>query len=126
VSGNRSLSNLTVSYVSQTPAVTPAGATAAAPTTDSPLGFLGALLDQILAASTQAATGTTTEAGDGAEVPGLLNIALQNKTEIAPQGGGLPSDLLASLVAHLDKAAGHIEAGDVPAPGELPKLAMCQ
>jgi flagellar hook-length control protein FliK len=123
VSGNRSLSNLTVSYVSQTPAVTPAGATAAAPTTDSPLGFLGALLDQILAASTQAATGTTTEAGDGADVPGLLNIALQNKTEIAPQGGGLPSDLLASLVAHLDKAAGHIEAGDVPAPGELPKLA---
>ncbi|MEO7221840.1 MAG: hypothetical protein ABIY37_05150, partial [Devosia sp.] len=117
------MSNLTVSYVNQTPAGTPAGVSPAAPATDSPLGFLAALLDQILAGGAEAVAEMNAEAGANVDIPGLLNVALQNKTAIAPERVELASDLLASLVAHLDKAAGRTEAGDVPAPSELPKLA---
>ena len=89
------MSNLTVSYVSQTPAASPAGGPAAAPA-DSPLGFLAALLDQLLPGGEAA----TTEAGAGANMPGLLNVDFSSSTAITPAS---PSDLIARITAQLDK-----------------------
>ena len=87
------MSHLNVSYVSQTPAVPAAGTSpTAAPATDNPLGFLGALLDQILAGGTAAAS---TETGAGVDIPGLLNVALEKTAEIGRDGDTQPSYLLA-------------------------------
>ena len=105
------MSHLNVSYVSQTPAVPAAGTSpTAAPATDNPLGFLGALLDQILAGGTAAAS---TETGAGVDIPGLLNVALENKAEIGRDGDTQPSDLLASLMARLDQLNGQTPSADL-------------
>jgi flagellar hook-length control protein FliK len=116
------VSNLTVSYVSQTPAGIPAGAPAAAPAADSPLGFLAALIDQLLAGGTEAVAGTTAEAGGTVDVAGLLNAALNAKPEASTAVPAPASDLLAALTTQLDKLQARIETGEAPPPAELPKL----
>jgi flagellar hook-length control protein FliK len=120
------VSNLTVSYVSQTPAGTPAGVTAAAePAADSPLGFLAALVDQWLAGDAEAVTGDMA-AKTGAEVtiPGLMSFALDGGMEptgvtaSTPQ----PTNLFAALGAQLDKLAASLNAGEAPSPAQLRDL----
>lgn len=90
------MSNLTVSYVSQTPAGAPAGPSAAAAPADSPLGFLTALIDQLLAGG--AKQPASTETGASATMPGLLDLDFTSSTETSDTAG-LASSLLASLDA---------------------------
>jgi flagellar hook-length control protein FliK len=108
--------------MSQTPAGTPPGATAAAPVGDNPLGFLGALIDQLLAGGLEAATGLKTEAGAATNIPALLDLDFGSSTAITPEKTEIASSLLAALTARLDGVAGRIEAGAPPSPGELPQL----
>jgi flagellar hook-length control protein FliK len=100
------VANLTVSYVSQTPAGLSAGPSAAAAPAGNPLGFLTALIDQLLAGGAQTTTpGNSAEAGANATVPGLLNFDFGGKTEITQGPVGLASSLLASLNSRLDADA---------------------
>ncbi len=113
------MSNLTVSYVSHTPAAPSAGGSAAAPATDSPLGFLAALIDQLLAA------GTDTLPSGGAtnidtKIAGLLDVTLDGNTGPAP--GISELSLAGALLHRVDGVAVRAAAGDAPAPGELPGL----
>jgi flagellar hook-length control protein FliK len=110
------VSNLTVSYVSQTPAGTPAGASAAAPATDSPLAFLAALIDQLFAGGAEAEAAT--EAGANVDVAGLLDLALSSKTETEAEA----PDLLAALAAQLDRLQTQFTTGEPPPPDQLQTL----
>lgn len=118
------MSHLNASYVSQTPAVAPAGSpAAAAPAADSPLGFLGALLEQLLAAGTDAIrAGATGEANPAVDVPGLLGAAVGASTDVPANKPALPADLLAALTARLDQLQARAESGDAASPVELPNL----
>jgi flagellar hook-length control protein FliK len=118
------VSNLNVSYVSQTPAGTPAGTpAAAAQATGNPLGFLGALLDQLLAGGTEAIQATATgEASAAIDVPGLLGAALATKAEAPAGKPALPAGLLDALIAKLDQLQSRIESGGAPAGDELPGI----
>lgn len=107
------MSNLTVSYVSQTPAgIVPAGAASAAPDTDNPLGFLAALIDRLL-------PGTDTDADalatSSTAIPGLLDV-LDDTTEPAPD-----TDLIAAIAAQLDQLQARLGDGVNPA-GNLDRL----
>ena len=117
------MSNLTVSYVSQTPpGAAPAGAsaTAAAPAADSPLGFLAALVDQLLAGGAEAATTEiAAKTGVNVDVPGLMNLAVDAAT---PPTSPQPADLFAELGTQLDKLAAQLKAGEAPAPDQLQDL----
>lgn len=100
------MSNLTVSYVSQTSAAPSAGP-AAAPATDSPLGFLAALLDKVLAVGAHTG-GNGTEAGASAAFAGLLNVDTGDSGDAASD----PAQLAASLIAALDaQLAGQADPG---------------
>ena len=112
------MSNLTVSYVSQTPPGAPAGPSAAAAPADSPLGFLTALIDQLLAGGSKT-PGTGMEAGANATVAGLLEVDFG--TEITAEATELASSLLASLSTQLDQL-GQPGAADVPTSDQLPNL----
>jgi flagellar hook-length control protein FliK len=118
------VSHLTVSYVSQTPAGTaPAGLpAAAAPAADSPLGFLAALVDQLLAGGAEAVkTEIAAKTGATVDVPGLLNFAVDasaGTTAATPQ----PADLFAALGVELDKLATQLNAGDTPSSIQLQDL----
>jgi len=118
------VSHLNVSYVSQTPAGTPAGTpAAAAPATDNPLGFLGALLDQLLSGGTDALQAAATgETSASIDVPGLLGAALNAKTPPATSKPALPADLLDALTIKLDQLQARVESGDAASPAELPNL----
>ncbi len=97
------MSNLTVSYVGQPPAAVSARGPAAAPAADSPLGFLAALVDQVLAPGSDTAPTTATTT-----TPGLVNFALTNQTAGVRQPSEATS-LFASLNMQLDAlAAGEI------------------
>ena len=103
---NPFVSNLTVSYVSQTPAAPSAGP-AAAPATDSPLGFLAALLDQVLARGAQTG-GNGTEASASAAFAGLLDVDTGDSGDAASD----PAQLAANLIAALDaQLAGQSDPG---------------
>jgi flagellar hook-length control protein FliK len=113
------LSNLTVSYVTQTPAASPAGGTAAAPAADNPLGFLAALIDQLLTGGTEAAKSSTgSDAGATTNLAGLLDAALGGQP-----AGGAPADPLAALSASLEKLEAATSGGAPAAPDALPALA---
>ena len=100
------MSNLTVSYVSQTSAAPSAGP-AAAPGTDSPLGFLAALLDQVLARGAQTG-GNGTEASASAAFAGLLDVDTGDSGDAASD----PAQLAANLIAALDaQLAGQSDPG---------------
>ncbi len=100
------MSNLTVSYVSQTPAAPSAGGPAAAPATDSPLGFLAALIDQVLAVDAQ--TGGGADAGASAPFAGLLDVDTSDNGDTASD----PAQLAANLIATLDaQLAGQSDPG---------------
>jgi len=104
---NPFVSNLTVSYVSQTPAAPSAGGPAAAPATDSPLGFLAALLDQVLARGAQTG-GNGTEASASAAFAGLLDVDTSDSGDAASD----PAQLAANLIAALDaQLAGQSDPG---------------
>lgn len=114
------MSHLTVSYVSQSPAGTaPAGSPAvAAPAADSPLGFLAALVDQLLTGGAEAAkTEIAAKTGVNVDVPGLLNFAVDASAK-AQQ----PPDLFATLGTELDKLAAQLNGGESPSPVQLQDL----
>ncbi len=116
------MSNLTVSYVSQTPAGPPAGASAAAPAPDGPLGFLAALVEQLLGAGTEAAdAGTTADGGANVDIAGLLNVALGTATGTTPGATQAP-DPLAALATQLDKLQAQFATGEPPPPDQLQTL----
>lgn len=122
------MSNLTVSYVSQTPPGTaPVGvsATAAAPAADSPLGFLAALVDQLLAGGAEAAkTEIAAKTGPSVDVPGLMNFAVEVATPVTgfTPTTTEPSGLFAALGVELDKLAAKLDTGETPLPGQLQDL----
>jgi len=97
---NPFVSNLTVSYVSQTSAAPSAGGPAAAPGTDSPLGFLAALLDQVLARGAQTG-GNGTEASASAAFAGLLDVDTSDSGDAASDPAQLAANLIAALDAQL-------------------------
>ena len=107
------MSHLNASYVNQTPAVAHAGTpAAAAPAADSPLGFLGALLEQLLAAGTDAIKASVTgEANPAVDVPGLLGAAVSASTDVPANRPALPADLRPSRRVRL-----FLPDGTDPAP----------
>ena len=119
--------SLNVTYTTQiAPGSAPAAgvaATAAAPAADNPLGFLAALIDQLLAGGTETIkTQAGAEAGAGLNLPGLLDVALDAGADIkvaaAPQG----ADLLAALTKQLDALQVQLSAGEAPAPAQIDQL----
>ena len=116
-------SHLAISY-SNAPAASGTPATAAspaAPAADSPLGFLAALIDQLISGDTAPAppsSDTTAIADPG--LPSLLNLTLDAGSETAapPQG----ADLLAKLKDQLAALQSQIDAGKSPDPELLRKL----
>ena len=121
------MSNLNVTYTTQiAPGAAPAtgvAATAGAPAADNPLGFLAALIDQMLAGGTEAVkTQAGAEGAASLSLPGLLNLALDTKTDtkvaVAPQGAGL----LVALTKQLDALQLQLSAGEAPAPAQLDQL----
>lgn len=121
------MSNLNVTYMTQiAPGTAPAAGVAAAagaPAADNPLGFLAALIDQMLAGGTDVIeTQAGTEAGAKLGLPGLLNLAFDTKADTkvtaAPQG----ADLLAALTKQLDALQLQLSAGEAPAPAQLDQL----
>jgi flagellar hook-length control protein FliK len=112
------VSHLTVSYVSQTaPGSAPVAGVAAAadaPAADSPLGFLGALIDQLLAAPAAAAkTSFGESATPDLPAPFGVDVAAAASPEItAPPA----TDLLARLSQQLDDLQSRLAAGEtIPA-----------
>ena len=123
------MSNLTVTYTTQiAPGTAPAAGVAAAvgaPAADNPLGFLAALIDQLLAGGAEAIetqAGLEADTGTSLTQPGLLSFALDTKTETkvvaAPEG----ADLLAALTKQLNALQTQLSSGESPAPGQLAKL----
>ncbi|MBI4923025.1 MAG: flagellar hook-length control protein FliK [Devosia nanyangense] len=123
-------SHLTISY-STTPAASgnpaPAAGAVTTATSDSPLGFLAALIDQLLAGGTNpapAATDTATATAQTVTNPGasaLLNFGPKLTAEAkaaAPQGIAL----LAKLTRQLEVLQGQIDSGESPDPDLLKKL----
>ena len=117
---NPIVSHLTVSYVSQTPPGTaPAGPAApAVGATDAanPLGFLGALIDQLLAGGDGPDTATPAVAATSAVAPGLFDLPA---AAAAPPA---PVEALATATTQLDTLAAQLDAGEMPVPADLEKL----
>ncbi len=118
-------SHLTISYTSKTAAGTaPAGAPAAdAPAADSPLGFLAALLDQLLAGATETTTeAASSAAGTEAAIPGLLDFALDSKTETSTAAAPDPQSLVAGLTSLLATLQTQSDTGESPSADQLHTL----
>ncbi|MEO6012590.1 MAG: flagellar hook-length control protein FliK [Devosia sp.] len=118
-------SNLTISYTSQTAAgTTPTGGPAAdAPAADSPLGFLAALVDQLLSGGAQATSTTaSTETGAGLSLPGLVDLAISSKTQTGTAPEPATPDLVADLSAQLDALKSQLADGAAPTPDQLRSL----
>ncbi len=113
------MSNLTVSYVSQTPAVsTTAGTTAAAPAADGPLGFLAALVDQLVTDGAKAAQGEiAAKTGAQINVPGLVGMAI-DATATTPQ----TTNPLSALGTRLDQLAATLQNGEATSATQLQDL----
>ncbi len=119
------MSNLNVTYTTQiAPGIAPAAgvtATAGAPAADNPLGFLAALVDQLLTGSADAARPQAgTQAGARITVPAVLDFGIDtgSGTGTAPQ----PADLVAALAAQLDRLQAQLGNGETPAPADIDGL----
>ena len=119
-------SHLTISYstppaASGTPVPVAGTATPAVP--DGPLGFLAALIDQLLAGGTTAAPATAETASavtvTGPGLPALFNLNRKTEAKATPPQG---IALLAKLTDQLKALQGQIDAGEAPDPDLLRKL----
>ncbi len=131
-------SPLTITYTSPTaPGTTPAAATGnGAPATDNPLGFLAALVDQLLAGgtavpATDGAADPATDADTTPAVPppaaspdisALLDIGATAGTTAPAVTTAPGGPLLKELVKDLDALKDQLDAGETPDPDLLKKL----
>lgn len=123
------MSHLTVSYVSQTqPGIAPAGgvtAAAGAPAADNPLGFLAALIDQMLAGGAQsvAADGEAANGSSPAStLPATLASLIEAGTQPATPQAPAPADPVAELARQLDRLHATLASGESVAPDQLNQL----
>ncbi|HWA18623.1 MAG TPA: flagellar hook-length control protein FliK [Devosia sp.] len=122
MSSEATLSHLTVSYVTTPASTTAAAASTAAPVAmDSPLGFLAALIDQLLAGNSDAPTtpAATLDPNSAVDLAGLLDTtAAPSATPPVPEALNLLADLTDALSA-LDAA---LKSGEPIDPDLLKKL----
>jgi len=116
-------SHLTISYTSKTaagsaPAVSPAAGESAA---DGPLGFLAALLDQLVAGA-KPATEEASVAGTENTIPGLLDIALDSTTETRTSSASDSQSPIADLTGLLGAMQAQLDNGESPSADQLKRL----